>query len=140
MTPITATALEQILEHAEDLSRDEILRLVKHLEWLADRPEPVNRVGCRLEEVRALRAEILSVAEKHGVGSVRVFGSVARGEARIDSDVDFLVDICGETKPWFPVELMRDLSALLGRRVDVVVAEQVRESMRERVLAEAVEL
>ena len=134
------TALEQILEQAEALSRDDILRLVKHLEWLADRPEPMNRVGHRLEEVRSLRTEILSVAGKHGVGNVRIFGSVARGEARVDSDVDFLVDVCGVTKPWFPVELMRDLSALLGRRVDVVVAKQLRGSMRERVLAEAVDL
>ena len=76
----------------------------------------------------------------HGVGNVRVFGSVARGEARADSDVDFLVDVCGKTKAWFPVELMRDLSVLLGRRVDVVVAEQLRESMRTEVLGEAIAL
>jgi len=135
-----SAVLEQILEQAESLSRDEVLRLVKHLEWLADRPEPLNRVGHRLEDVRAFREEILAVAEAHGVGHVRVFGSVARGEARVDSDVDFLVDICGETKPWFPVELTRDLSALLGRRVDVAVAKQLRESIREEVLGEAVEL
>jgi len=134
------TALEQILQQAESLSRDEVLRLVKHLEWLADRPEPLNRVGPRLEDVRAFREEILAVAEAHGVGHVRVFGSVARGEARADSDVDFLVDVCGETKLWFPVELTRDLSALLGRRVDVVVAKQLRESIRDEVFWEAVEL
>ncbi len=133
-------ALEQILQQAESLSRDDILRLVKHLEWLADWPTPQNRVGYRLEDVLAFRDEILALAQEHGVGNVRVFGSVARGEAQADSDVDFLVDVCGVTKPWFPVELMRDLSALLGRRVDVVVAKQLRESVREEVLGEAVAL
>ena len=133
-------ALTQILQQAELLSRDDVLRLVKHLEWLADRPEPLNRVGHQLEDVQAFRDEILEVAEAHGVGNVRVFGSVARGEARADSDVDFLVDVCGETKPWFPVELTRELSALLGRRVDVAVAKQLREPIREEVLGEAVEL
>lgn len=54
--------------------------------------------------------------------------------------VDFLVDVCGQTKLWFPVELTRELSALLGRRVDVVVAQQLRESIRDEVLAEAVAL
>lgn len=133
-------ALAQILQQAELLSRDDIRRLVKHFEWLADRPDPLNHVGHQLEDVRGFRDEILEVAQAHGVDNVRVFGSVARGEARVDSDVDFLVDVCGETQPWFPVCLINDLSALLGRRVDVAVAKQLRESIREEVLGEAVEL
>ena len=47
----------------------------------------------KLEVLRTKREEILSLAAKHGVKNVRVFGSVARGEEREDSDVDFLVDV-----------------------------------------------
>ncbi|NJM58800.1 MAG: hypothetical protein HC857_17240 [Synechococcales cyanobacterium RU_4_20] len=119
------SALGNILRQAEALSRDDALRLVKHFEWLANRPSPQNFVGSHLEDVRAFRNEILAIAQAHGVGNVRIFGSMARGEARVDSDVDFLVDVCGQTKLWFPVELTRELSALLGRRVDVVMVQQL---------------
>lgn len=47
----------------------------------------------RIEELRTRRAEILRLAAEHGASNVRVFGSVARGEADVMSDVDFLVDM-----------------------------------------------
>ena len=46
-----------------------------------------------LESLKANRAKILALAEKYGASNVRVFGSVARGEAQADSDVDFLIDL-----------------------------------------------
>src|SRR6266446_3124137 len=55
-----------------------------------------------LEGIRARRSEIRSIAEKHGAGNLRVFGSVARGDARPDSDVDLLIDIVGKTTPVVP--------------------------------------
>ncbi|HEY0372261.1 MAG TPA: nucleotidyltransferase domain-containing protein, partial [Thermoanaerobaculia bacterium] len=48
------------------------------------------------------REEILRIAERHGVTSIRVFGSVARGEAGSQSDVDFLVEVGPNRTPWFP--------------------------------------
>ena len=51
-----------------------------------------------------------------------MFGSVARGEAREDSDIDFLIDVVGPTTPWFPGSLLADLENTLGRRVDIVIA------------------
>jgi predicted nucleotidyltransferase len=72
-----------------------------------------------LEVLREKLSDIRSIAAKHGAGNVRVFGSVARGEARADSDVDLLIDIVGPTTPWFPVGLLNDLEALLGKRVDL---------------------
>src|SRR6185436_20051791 len=65
------------------------------------------------------REEILRIAAKHGVTSIRVFGSVARGEAGPDSDVDFLIEAGPDVTPWFPGGLVADLRDLLGRDVDV---------------------
>ena len=86
------------------------------------------------------RDEILSIARNHGVVRVRLFGSVARGDATPDSDVDFLIDVDGPTTPWFPGGLVADLEALLGRHVDVAEPDALDTSVRERVLSEAISL
>ena len=84
------------------------------------------------------REEILRIAAKHGVTSIRVFGSVARGEAGPESDVDFLIEAGPETPPWFPGGLIADLQDLLGRRVDVVMPDALRPFLKSTVLDEAV--
>ena len=86
------------------------------------------------------RQQILRIARKHGVTGVRVFGSAARGEGTASSDLDLLIEVTGPTTPWFPGGLVAELEDLLGRRVDVVEAEALREAVRERVLREAVPL
>lgn len=86
------------------------------------------------------RDDILRIARKHGVARVRVFGSAARDDATDDSDVDLLIEVIGPTPPWFPGGLVAELEALLGRRVDVVEAETLRDDLRPRVLQEAVSL
>jgi predicted nucleotidyltransferase len=84
------------------------------------------------------REEILRIAAKHGVTSIRVFGSVARGEARPDSDVDFLIETGPKVTPWFPGGLVADLEDLLNRHVDVVEPVALRPYMKEVILSEAV--
>jgi len=86
------------------------------------------------------RDDILRIARKHGVSSIRVFGSVARGDAGPQSDVDFLIEIGGDTPPWFPGGLIADLEELLGRRVDVVASSWLHRVIKDDVLAEAVPL
>jgi len=86
------------------------------------------------------RAEILRIAAKHGVTSIRVFGSVARGEAGPESDVDFLIEAGTTVTPWFPGGLVADLEDLLGRHVDVVERVALRPRLEPIVLAEAVPL
>ncbi|MBV8518237.1 MAG: nucleotidyltransferase family protein [Acidobacteria bacterium] len=86
------------------------------------------------------REEILRIAKKHGVTSIRVFGSVARGEAGPESDVDFLIDAGAEVTPWFPGSLVADLQELLGREVDVVETVALHQRLKPYVLAEAVPL
>ena len=90
-----------------------------------------------LESLRARRDDILRIAIRHGAHNVRVFGSVARGEATEDSDVDLLVSTTDSTSPWFPAGLVMDLEALLGCRVHVVTEDALYWLLRERILNEA---
>jgi predicted nucleotidyltransferase len=92
------------------------------------------------ESIQVRRETILQIARRHGVGKVRVFGSVARGEATENSDLDLLIDVTGPTTPWFPGGLVAELEALLGCRVDVVETNALRKELRDRVLQEATPL
>ena len=85
------------------------------------------------------REQILALARRHGASNVRVFGSVARGDARADSDVDFLIDVGPEVDMGF-LGLWVDLEELLARPVDLVTERSLRDRVRERVLREAVAL
>lgn len=74
-----------------------------------------------LEILRQKKAEILAIFEQHGCFDVGVFGSVVRGEATAESDVDFLCDYELErTSGFFPGGLVADLEDFLGCEVDVV--------------------
>ncbi len=91
-----------------------------------------------LEILTAARAQVLDVARKHGVKSLRVFGSVARGEDNNTSDFDFLILEYGpERTPWFPGGLVSDLENLLGRPVDVAFEDSLHPIMREQILLES---
>jgi predicted nucleotidyltransferase len=91
-----------------------------------------------VEILTSRREQILRVAKQHGVTRVRVFGSMARGDAGPHSDVDLLVDVGGDPGPWFPGGLVADLEELLGRRVQVVTERALDNLLRDRVLREAV--
>ena len=84
------------------------------------------------------RAEILRVAAEHGAREVRVFGSVARGEADRESDIDFLVELETGRSLLDLGGLQMELESLLGRHVDVVTVRGLKARIRERVLREAV--
>ena len=90
--------------------------------------------------VRTKREQILRLARRHGVTRVRVFGSMARGDAGPQSDVDLLIDVGPDPSPWFPGGLVAELEELLGRRVQVVTERGLDDLFRERVLGEAVPL
>jgi len=86
------------------------------------------------------REEILQIARRHGAKNIRLFGSVARGEAGESSDIDILVEVGENPSPWFPGGLIADLEELLGRRVHVVTVGALHSYIRDRVLQEAVPL
>ena len=90
--------------------------------------------------LREKRQEILSIAARHGARNVRVFGSVARGEAGPESDLDILVDLEPGRSLLDHAALLLDLEAALGCKVDVVTERGLRARVREDVLREAVAL
>ncbi len=94
-----------------------------------------------LETLRVQRKTILALSDQYGARHVRVFGSVARGEERPDSDVDFLVDLPrGYDMFAQRLPLTERLADLLGRRVELVPEHELNRHIRDRVLKEAVEL
>lgn len=86
------------------------------------------------------REDILRLAREHGAYNVRVFGSVARGEADEASDIDLLVDMEKGRSLLDIGGLLMDLQDLLGRDVDVVTEQGLRSRIKEHILREAVAL
>ncbi len=89
------------------------------------------------ELLQEKREDILRIAAKRGAYNVRVFGSVARGEADSKSDIDILVDMEPGRSLFDLGGLLMDLQDLLGHDVDVVTERGLRERIREKVLREA---
>lgn len=90
-----------------------------------------------LDDLRERRESILNVAAEYGASNVRVFGSVANGEAEPDSDVDLLVDWGSKRQAWDSVRLTRELSSLLGCKVDILTPPALHWYIKDRVLKEA---
>lgn len=90
------------------------------------------------ERLHQYRGEVLNLAAKHGATDVRLFGSVARGEANEGSDIDLLVRMEPGRSLFDLGALVVDLEELLGCRVDVVTERGLRPRMREHVLRDAV--
>jgi len=92
------------------------------------------------ETVREKREAILHAAARHGATQIRLIGSVARGDARPDSDVDFLVKWRAGTSLLNHAALALELEALLGRKVDLASDGWVKSSIQESVYRDAVAL
>lgn len=93
-----------------------------------------------VEILKEKRDEILRIAARYGASNVRVFGSVARGEANAQSDVDLLVELERGRSLLDHAALMLDLERLLRRRVDVATERGLKPQIREHILREAVRL
>ena len=91
-----------------------------------------------LELLRNVRTEILAAVARHGASNVRVYGSVARGDARPDSDIDLLVDMDHGRSLLDLASLHLELEDLLGFSVEI--GTDVKPRLRERVHAEAIAL
>lgn len=92
------------------------------------------------EFLQAKRQEILALAEAHGAGNIRVFGSIVRGENTERSDVDFLVQMNDGRSLWDLIGLTQNLEELLHCKVDVVTEGGLSPYLREHILASAAPL
>lgn len=97
---------------------------------------PTRRVT--LAEVRGHTAELSQIGLRHGVTAIRVFGSVARGEADEDSDLDLLVEVRPDTGLFALNAFAYEVEQLLQVPVQVATPNGVKARIRDRVLAEAV--
>jgi hypothetical protein len=84
------------------------------------------------------REEILGIAARHGAQNIRVFGSIARGEAKPDSDLDILIELAPGRSLLDLIALKQDLEDLLGCQVDVVTKTAISPYIRQQVLSEAI--
>lgn len=90
--------------------------------------------------VDARRDEIKAIVSRHRAHSVAIFGSVARGEERADSDIDFLVELDPGARPFEILSIGVELEEALGVKVDVGTPATLRDRVRDEVLAEAIAL
>ena len=98
---------------------------------------PTSIVPNRLSEIAA---RLYALGEKSGVRNIRVFGSFARGEAGVDSDLDLLVDYVPGQSGFAFLRFCREAEELVGRKVDVATVDSLHPLIRDRVFAEAIPL
>lgn len=101
-------------------------------------PDAAPRRRVTVDELRAHRDEIYAIADKYGVSDVRVFGSVARGEADDSSDLDLIVTPGPRTGLWALTGFALDVEELLDVFTQVVTPNGIKARMRDRILSEAV--
>jgi len=92
------------------------------------------------EILKEKREQILSIARKYGARKVRIFGSIARGEGKPDSDLDLLVELEPGRSLLDIIAIKQDLEGLLNRKVDVVTEAAVSPYIRDEVLRQAISL
>jgi uncharacterized protein len=110
--------------------------LVLRRRMLSRSAEGATRVT--LDEIRALGLRLAEICQKYGIAELSVFGSVARGDARLDSDVDLLyVRVPGNDLGMAYFALQDDLEKLFSRTVDLVSKEGLHRVIRDQVLADA---
>jgi predicted nucleotidyltransferase len=101
---------------------------------------PINmaRGAVRLDDVRRHREQIVAIGERFGVRNIRVFGSVARGDARAHSDLDLLIDVDPGHGYFDMAGFALAVEDLLGVFTQVATVNGLKVRIRDRVLAEAV--
>lgn len=150
MLTITATDFANSLgRRNREVRREAVIEVTSHGHpvgyYLS--PEEYERVRTAMSqtmrhEVKARRAEIRALAERHGATRIRLFGSVARGEDKPFSDIDFLVSFPqGRHHFREALRLGADLEALFGgRRIDLVDESRMQADIGASILAGAIDL
>jgi predicted nucleotidyltransferase/DNA-binding XRE family transcriptional regulator len=138
LTGLDRTAISKIENGRRRVKSDELGRLARALdrplEWFLSTPD---QRGGGLAALKRRRQAILRLASAHGATSVRVFGSVRRGDDSSGSDIDFLVELEPGRSLLDQAALLVEIRQFLGRDVDVVTPQGLRPRIRDRVLREA---
>lgn len=90
-----------------------------------------------LEQLREKREALIALADRYKAENVRVFGSVARGEENLNSDVDILVHFRPGASLFDLMDLQEDTEKLLGLEVDIVSDRGLSPLLASRILGEA---
>jgi hypothetical protein len=93
-----------------------------------------------LKLLKEKKQEILAIAQQNGIRNVRIFGSVARGKERFDSDIDLLVEIEDGRTLFDLIRFKQEIESLLERKVDVLTDQAVHELLREQIMNEVIQL
>ena len=93
-----------------------------------------------LENIKAQKANVLSLCQRYHAENIRVFGSVARGESTEESDIDFLVSFLPNASLFDQVGLIEDLSNLFQNKVDVVSERAINPYLQQIIYSEALAL
>jgi uncharacterized protein len=93
-----------------------------------------------IDNLRQRREEILAITDKYHADNIRLFGSVARGDERLDSDVDFLVDFQLGSTLFDQIGLIEALSNKLGRKVDVISSRALNRHLAQKIQQESIVL
>ena len=101
---------------------------------------PSNQANSLSRRLQAAREEVLAVAHRHGARNLRIYGSVARGQDRLGSDLDLLVDLERGCSLLEVIALRQELEALLNCQVDLAEAAQLHPLIRDQVIAQATAL
>lgn len=134
MIHIESGVLQAAMARAAETGREVHEVVEEALRHYLDKSTPPS-----LANLRRHRDQFLHIAASHGTHNLRVFGSVARGEATPDSDADFLVDLDPDRTLIDLSGLILDLQDALGRRVDVVEVKKASRTA-DRITREAVPL
>lgn len=94
----------------------------------------------QLTELDNYKAEIFLLANQFGVKNIKVFGSVARGEAEDNSDIDFLVEMDKGRTLLDRIAFRQELLQIFGREVDVISIKAIKGRIKENILRDAVNL
>jgi predicted nucleotidyltransferase len=99
-----------------------------------------SRLGPQADKLRRRRRRLLDAADRHGVNRLRVFGSLARGEAKAGSDIDLLVDLKPGRTLLDLAAFRREAAEILNLPVDVATTDMLKKRIRDEVLNEALPL
>ncbi len=92
----------------------------------------------QLEHIKKLKSQIYDIAHKHNAVKVYVFGSCARGEENINSDIDFLADFNTDASLFDFMDIQDELEKLFNCKIDIVSSRGLNPYIRESIMAEAV--